>query len=119
MLFPPPEEIALHKSLRENKTIADQMDLYNPLLEEVVFAKSSYYSESNVLNEGKRCCVSNYYFSKHRAENQEDFHVTSFYGRPEEPVKDLFLKADAGIRNIVRKVAKKGLWKQSTFLIRR
>ena len=36
--FPSPQDMASHKSLRENKRIAAQMDLYNPLLEEVVFA---------------------------------------------------------------------------------
>lgn len=30
--------MAFHKSLRENKRIAGQMDLDNPLLEEVVYA---------------------------------------------------------------------------------
>lgn len=207
--FPTPEEMAVHKSLRENKRIAAQMDLYNPLLEEAVYAfqnqrivkiveditgikemipddklyaggislmahgnflnphldnshdndrenyrvlnllyyvtpdwklenggnlelwdngpkktqrtivsqfnrlvlmitnKSSYHSVSKVVAEGKRCCVSNYYFSKHPAENEEYFHVTSFYGRPEEPVKNVILKADATFRNFVRKVTKK------------
>jgi Rps23 Pro-64 3,4-dihydroxylase Tpa1-like proline 4-hydroxylase len=207
--FPSPEEMATHKSLRENKRIAAQMDLYNPLLEEIVFAfqdqrivriveeitgieqmipdehlyaggislmaygnflnphldnshdnerenyrvlnllyyvtpdwpienggnlelwdygtkkkqriihskfnrlvlmitnKSSYHSVSKVISEGKRCCVSNYYFSKVPAENEEYFHVTSFYGRPEEPLKDILLKIDSGIRNIVRKITKK------------
>lgn len=207
--FPSPEEMAIHKSLRENKRIAAQMDLYNPLLEEIVYAfqdervvkiveeitgikemipdehlyaggislmasgnflnphldnshdndrehyrvlnllyyvtpdwsignggnlelwdngtksqqriihskfnrlvlmitnKSSYHSVSKVVSQGKRCCVSNYYFSKNAAENEEYFHVTSFYGRPEEPLKDLILKADAGIRNFIRKITKK------------
>lgn len=207
--FPSPEEMAVNKSLRENKRIAAQMDLYNPLLEEIVYAfqddrivklveeitgikemipdkhlyaggislmahgnflnphldnshdndrenyrvlnllyyvtpdwkienggnlelwdngtkkqqrtilsgfnrlvlmitnKSSYHSVSKVVSGGKRCCVSNYYFSKYPAENEEYFHVTSFYGRPEEPVKDLILKADAGLRNFVRKITKK------------
>lgn len=207
--FPTPEEMAIHKSLRENKRIAAQMDLYNPLLEEAVYAfqderivkvveeitgiqemipddklyaggislmaygnflnphldnshdndrenyrvlnllyyvtpnwklenggnlelwddgtkkpqrtivsqfnrlvlmitnKSSYHSVSKVVSDGKRCCVSNYYFSKHPAEDEEYFHVTSFYGRPEEPVKDVILKADAGLRNLARKVFKK------------
>ncbi len=36
--YPSPEEMALHKSLRENKRIAAQMDLYNPILEQAVFA---------------------------------------------------------------------------------
>lgn len=207
--FPSPEEMATHKSLRENKRIAAQMDLYDPILEEAVYAfqderivkiveeitgikemvpdehlyaggislmahgnflnphldnshdndrehyrvlnllyyvtpdwgienggnlelwdkgtknsqrtihskfnrlvlmitnRSSYHSVSKVVSSGKRCCVSNYYFSKHPAENEEYFHVTSFYGRPEEPIKDLILKADAGIRNFVRKFTKK------------
>lgn len=207
--FPTPEEMAIHKSIRENKRIAAQMDLYNPLLEEIVYAfqderivkvveeitgikemtpdehlyaggislmakgnflnphldnshdndresyrvlnllyyvtpdweisnggnlelwdrgtkntqrtihskfnrlvlmitnKSSYHSVSKVISDGKRCCVSNYYFSKYPAEDEEYFHVTSFYGRPEEPVKDLLLKADAIIRNFLRKFTKK------------
>lgn len=207
--FPSPEEMAIHKSLRENKRIAAQMDLYNPLLEEIVFAfqdeqivkaveeitglkqmtpdenlyaggislmakgnflnphldnshdndrenyrvlnllyyvtpdwnlenggnlelwdkgvknkqrvilskfnrlvlmvtnKSSYHSVSKVVAEGKRCCISNYYFSKIPAESSEYFHVTSFFGRPEEPVKDLLLRTDAFLRNFLRKIIKK------------
>ena len=207
--FPSPEEMALHKSLRENKRIAAQMDLYNPLLEEAVFAfqderiiriaeeitglkemsadehlyaggislmatgnflnphldnshdndrenyrvlnllyyvtpnwdvenggnlelwdngmsepqrtihskfnrlalmitnKTSIHSVSKVVADGKRCCVSNYYFSKKPAEASEYFHVTSFYGRPEEPVKNLFLRTDAFLRQLVRKFSGK------------
>jgi Rps23 Pro-64 3,4-dihydroxylase Tpa1-like proline 4-hydroxylase len=204
--FPSAEEMAIHKSMRENKRVAAQMDLYNPLLEEIVFAfqddrivkiceeitgienmqpdehlyaggislmakgnflnphldnshdnerenyrvlnllyyvtpdwklenggnlelwdkgvkgdprtifsgfnrlvlmitnKSSYHSVSKVVAEGKRCCVSNYYFSKVPAENQSYFHVTSFYGRPEESVKGVFLKLDRNLRNFIRKI---------------
>lgn len=203
--YPSPEEMALHKSLRENKRIAAQMDLYNPLLEEAVYAfqdnrivrvveeitglkdmipdehlyaggislmstgnflnphldnshdndrenyrvlnllyyvtpdwdinnggnlelwdngmnssqrvihskfnrlvlmitnKSSIHSVSKVTALGKRCCVSNYYFSKKPAEASEYFHVTSFYGRPEEHVKNIFLRADAFLRQTIRK----------------
>ena len=36
--FPSAEEMAIHKSMRENKRIAAQMDLYKPLLEEIVYA---------------------------------------------------------------------------------
>lgn len=207
--FPSPEEMAIHKSLRENKRIAAQMDLYNPLLEEIVFAfqdrrivdivekitsikemtpdehlyaggislmahgnflnphldnshdndrenyrvlnllyyvtpdwdennggnlelwdngtkskqrtihskfnrlvlmitnKSSFHSVSKVISQGKRCCVSNYYFSKHPAENEEYFHVTSFYGRPEQPIRNVVLKIDATLRNLLRKITTK------------
>lgn len=207
--FPSAEEMAIHKSIRENKRIAAQMDLYNPLLEEIVFAfqdesivklceeitgiesmqpdenlyaggislmakgnflnphldnshdndrehyrvlnllyyvtpdwklenggnlelwdngvkgnprtilsgfnrlalmitnKSSYHSVSKVVADGKRCCISNYYFSKIPAENQSYFHVTSFYGRPEESVKSIFLKLDRNLRNMIRKITGK------------
>ncbi len=203
--YPSPEEMALHKSLRENKRIAAQMDLYNPILEEAVFAfqdmrivkvveeitglkemipdehlyaggislmatgnflnphldnshdndranyrvlnllyyvtpewdinnggnlelwdsgmdkpqrvihakfnrlalmitnKTSIHSVSKVTAKGKRCCVSNYYFSKRPAEPSEYFHVTSFYGRPEEPIKNVFLRVDAFLRQTIRK----------------
>lgn len=207
--YPSPEEMAIHKSMRENKRVAAQMDLYNPLLEEIVFAfqderivklceeitgiedmqpdehlyaggislmakdnflnphldnshdndrenyrvlnllyyvtpdwkqenggnlelwdkgvkgnprtivsgfnrlalmitnKSSYHSVSKVVADGKRCCVSNYYFSKVPAENQDYFQVTSFYGRPEESVKSIFLKLDRNLRNMIRKITGK------------
>lgn len=203
--YPSPEEMAIHKSLRENKRIAAQMDLYNPLLEEIVFAfqddrvvkiveqitglngmipdehlyaggislmakgnflnphldnshdndrenyrvlnllyyvtpdwdinsggnlelwdngmdkpqrvlhskfnrlalmvtnKTSIHSVSKVIAEGKRCCVSNYYFSRKPAEPNEYFHVTSFYGRPNEPVRNILLRTDAMLRQMLRK----------------
>lgn len=207
--FPSPEEMKTYKSLRENKRIAAQMDLYDPLLEEIVFAfqdprivkiveeitsleemlpdsnlyaggislmatgnflnphldnshdndkenyrvlnllyyvtpewkeefggnlelwdngmnfkqrtihskfnrlvlmitnKTSIHSVSKVVTDGKRCCVSNYYFSKKPAESHEYFHVTSFYGRPEEPVKNVLLRLDAFIRQRIRKLTGK------------
>jgi len=207
--FPSAAEMAIHRSMRENKRVAAQMDLYNPLLEEIVYAfqddrivkiceeitgiehmqpdehlyaggislmakgnflnphldnshdnerenyrvlnllyyvspdwklenggnlelwdngvkgdprtilsafnrlalmitnKSSYHSVSKVVADGKRCCVSNYYFSKVPAENQSYFHVTSFYGRPEESVKGIFLKLDRNLRNFIRKITGK------------
>lgn len=207
--YPTPEEMTTYKSLRENKRIAAQMDLYNPILEEAVFAfqdqriidiveyitglkemlpdehlyaggislmaygnflnphldnshdndrenyrvlnllyyctpdwnidnggnlelwdngmekpqriihskfnrlalmitnKTSIHSVSKVVADGKRCCVSNYYFSKKPAELDEYFHVTSFYGRPDEPVKNIFLRLDAFLRQTIRNVSGK------------
>ncbi|WP_175622849.1 2OG-Fe(II) oxygenase [Chryseobacterium schmidteae] len=211
--FPSPEEMTAYKSLRENKRIAAQMDLYNPLLEEIVFAfqdqrvinvveeitglkemtpdsnlyaggislmatgnflnphldnshdndresyrvlnllyyvtpdwdvenggnlelwdngmskpqrtlhskfnrlalmitnKTSIHSVSKVVANGKRCCVSNYYFSKKPAEKNEYFHVTSFYGRPDEPVKNVILKADTLLRQTIRGITGKRIVK--------
>lgn len=37
-IFPKPEEMVLKKSIREDKYIAAQMDMYNPLLEEIIYA---------------------------------------------------------------------------------
>ncbi|MBB2954354.1 2OG-Fe(II) oxygenase [Sphingobacterium sp. JUb56] len=211
--FPSPEEMKIYKSLRENKRIAAQMDLYNPLLEEIVFAfqdervvqiveeitgikdmepdanlyaggislmskgnflnphldnshdnnresyrvlnllyyvspnwrlenggnlelwdkgvegesrvilsksnrlvlmitnKTSIHSVSKVVVDEKRCCVSNYYFSEKPVESSEYFHVTSFYGRPEEPIKNVVLRADAFLRQTVRKITGKRIVK--------
>ncbi len=71
--------------------------------------QSSYHSVSKVIVDRSRCCVSNYYFSKLPAEENEYFHVTSFYGRPEEKVKDVILRADSAFRNLLRKIFKKGI----------
>jgi Rps23 Pro-64 3,4-dihydroxylase Tpa1-like proline 4-hydroxylase len=211
--FPSAEEMTTYKSLRENKRIAAQMDLYNPLLEEAIFAfqdprvlslveeitglremvpdehlyaggislmaqgnflnphldnshdndkqhyrvlnllyyvtpdwkesnggnlelwdngmdqpqrtihakfnrlvlmitnQTSIHSVSKVIVDAKRCCVSNYYFSKYPAEHSEYFHVTSFYGRPEEPIKNIILRGDAFLRQLVRKIIGRRLTK--------
>ncbi|MCG2610999.1 2OG-Fe(II) oxygenase [Flavobacterium sp. SM15] len=37
-VFPKPQEMVLKKSIRENKYVAAQMNHYNPLLEEVIYA---------------------------------------------------------------------------------
>ncbi|RAV97792.1 2OG-Fe(II) oxygenase [Pseudochryseolinea flava] len=73
--------------------------------------KSSFHSVSKVVVDGNRCCVSNYYFSSIPAEREHYFHVTSFYGRPEEKFKDFILRIDSSLRNLVRKVFKKGVVK--------
>ncbi len=69
--------------------------------------KTSIHSVSKVAVNASRCCVSNYYFSTTPADREDYFHVTSFYGRPEEPVKKVLLAVDRNLRNMVRKVAGK------------
>jgi Rps23 Pro-64 3,4-dihydroxylase Tpa1-like proline 4-hydroxylase len=72
--------------------------------------KKSYHSVSKVIHNGNRCCVSNYYFSETPAsENHSYFHVTSFYGRPEELLKQVLLPIDSFIRNSIRKIFPKGI----------
>ncbi|WP_429250861.1 2OG-Fe(II) oxygenase [Paraburkholderia sp. GAS333] len=69
----------------------------------------SWHSVSPNLSDEARCCVSNYYFSDHPAGNAGYFHPTSFRGRPQQPVRDVVLRADATARGLVRKVFPKGV----------
>ncbi|RYD52776.1 MAG: 2OG-Fe(II) oxygenase [Sphingobacteriales bacterium] len=67
--------------------------------------QTSIHSVSKVTADRSRCCVSNYYFSDRPADLPDDyFHVTSFYGRPDEPLKKVVLKADRNVRNLLRKI---------------
>ena len=65
--------------------------------------KSSWHSVSEVLHEGNRCCVSNYYFSQVSPEARSYFHATSFRGRPEDGIGDLVMAADNVLRTAVLK----------------
>lgn len=69
----------------------------------------SWHSVSRNLGRQDRCCISNYYFSKHPVGEQEYFHVTSFRGRPEQPLRDLALRADVLARTLVRKAFPRGI----------
>lgn len=73
--------------------------------------QESLHSVSPVTHEGFRCCISNYYFSEKPFREDDEFHVTSFRGRPEEALKDKILKLDSSIRMGIRKVFKKGIIK--------
>jgi Rps23 Pro-64 3,4-dihydroxylase Tpa1-like proline 4-hydroxylase len=74
--------------------------------------KTSWHSVNKVqASHAPRCCVSNYYFSPTALEHQQYFHVTTFRGRPEEPIKDVLLQGDAALRSGIRKVFKKGVTK--------
>ena len=52
-------------------------------------------------NDGARRCISNYYFADEAPTGNDYRHVTSFAGRPEEPVKRVLLAADAMARNLI------------------
>jgi Rps23 Pro-64 3,4-dihydroxylase Tpa1-like proline 4-hydroxylase len=56
-----------------------------------------------------RCCISNYYFADSALKQTDEFHITSFRGRPDQRVRDLFLKADIWLRSAVRQVFKRGV----------
>jgi len=70
--------------------------------------KCSWHSVNKVAADKPRCCVSNYYFSTKSPAEVEYFHVTSFSGRPEEPVKRAVGIIDNALRNLVSKTLKIG-----------
>ncbi|TDV14415.1 2OG-Fe(II) oxygenase [Paraburkholderia caballeronis] len=75
----------------------------------MVTNQHSWHSVSKNVSGEARCCVSNYYFSDHPAGDDDYFHPTSFRGRPEQPVRDVVLQADAAARAVVRRVFPKGM----------
>jgi Rps23 Pro-64 3,4-dihydroxylase Tpa1-like proline 4-hydroxylase len=75
----------------------------------MVTHKGSWHSVSRNVSDLDRCCVSNYYFSKNPVGDEEYFHVTSFRGRPEQPVRDFVLKGDIWLRMMIRKIFPKGI----------
>jgi Rps23 Pro-64 3,4-dihydroxylase Tpa1-like proline 4-hydroxylase len=69
----------------------------------MVTHKHSWHSVSRSKAEADRCCVSNYYFSEHPIGTAQYSHVTSFRGRPEQPLRDLVLRGDNWLRTMVGK----------------
>lgn len=64
--------------------------------------RGSWHSVSRNLTGTDRCCVSNYFFSKTPIGGSHYYHVTEFRGRPEQPVRDLVLRADNQLRTFIR-----------------
>jgi Rps23 Pro-64 3,4-dihydroxylase Tpa1-like proline 4-hydroxylase len=71
--------------------------------------RRSWHSVQRVTAHRSRFCISNYYFSPTPLTTSEYFHVTSFRGRPEEPIRDAMLQADVLLRQGVRKLFPKGV----------
>ena len=69
----------------------------------------SWHSVSPIEVEAYRCCVSNYYFSPVPLRESDRFHVTSFRGRPDQPLRDGVLRADAMLRMAIRKLYRHGI----------
>ena len=70
--------------------------------------RRSWHSVRPVAADRPRCCVSNYYFSEVSPEGDEYFHVTSFTGRPGQPVRKYLGILDNSLRNTVSKALKVG-----------
>lgn len=77
--------------------------------------ETSWHSVNEVKYDGARCCISNYYFSKKPIASHEYFHVTTFRGRPEQPVLDMVLKGDGVLRAGMRKILRKGIHEPEVF----
>ncbi|MEO6174078.1 MAG: 2OG-Fe(II) oxygenase [Flavobacterium circumlabens] len=75
----------------------------------MVTHNQSLHSVSPIVFDGFRCCISNYYFSKVPVYATDQFHVTSFRGRPEHKFTDAILKIDTFLRMNLRKFFKKGI----------
>jgi Rps23 Pro-64 3,4-dihydroxylase Tpa1-like proline 4-hydroxylase len=71
--------------------------------------QGSWHSVSPVTYKGNRCCISNYYFSNAPLKETDEFHVTSFRGRPGQHVRDFVLSGDRMLRMCVRKLFRKGV----------
>ena len=65
--------------------------------------KGSWHSVNEILHDGCRCCVSNYYFSKISPDEQDYFHATSFRGE-KAGVADTIMHTDNLVRTSVLKL---------------
>lgn len=73
--------------------------------------KTSWHSVSPVRRPGPRTCVSNYFFTLEPVDGHEDYHVTSFRGRPEQKFKDLLMQGDNALRQMVKEALGETLFK--------
>ena len=83
-----------------DKEVKDKITIHSKFNRLVVMNtnKRSVHSVNKVLVNKTRCCLSNYYFSKNSSYDNDYYHVTSFYGRPEEKIKRLYYRFDNFVR---------------------
>jgi len=77
--------------------------------------RGSWHSVSPVATDGRRCCVSNYYFSPDPPGGEDYFHVTSFAPRPEHAGKRLLFSADNAARGLARKLRRRGFGREDVY----
>lgn len=73
--------------------------------------RTSWHSVDEITGDARRCCVSNYFFSKVSPEEQNYFHATSFRGRPGEHVSDILMRGDAVLRTAILKATGTAIYK--------
>jgi len=71
--------------------------------------QDSWHSVSPIVYDAYRCCVSNYYFSPAPLCATDQFHVTTFRGRPGQIFRDWLLRVDGKLRAGVRAVFRSGI----------
>jgi len=64
--------------------------------------RTSWHSVNEITHDGRRCCVSNYYFSRQSPEQADYFHATSFRGE-RAGLSDIAMQADNALRTAVLK----------------
>jgi Rps23 Pro-64 3,4-dihydroxylase Tpa1-like proline 4-hydroxylase len=83
-------------------------NLFNRLIV-MATTRGSWHSVPKIKASQPRYCVSNYYFSPDSPEKENYFHVTSFRGRPEQPLRDLALRVDIALRMFLRRLRPRGI----------
>jgi Rps23 Pro-64 3,4-dihydroxylase Tpa1-like proline 4-hydroxylase len=68
----------------------------------MVTNKTSWHSVNEIVHDGRRCCVSNYYFSRLSPEQSDYFHATTFRGE-KASLGDLVMQADNLARTSILK----------------
>ncbi|MEM8937613.1 MAG: 2OG-Fe(II) oxygenase, partial [Pseudomonadota bacterium] len=66
---------------------------------------SSWHSVNPVTADAPRRCISNYYFSPDSPNGKTYYHVTSFLGRPEQPLRRLVGRFDSAARQTIASVS--------------
>lgn len=77
--------------------------------------RHSWHSVNPVRSDGRRCCVSNYYFSEHSPDGSDYFHVTSFSARPDQTFRRWISAVDNLARMGIRKIFKRGIGKKDVY----
>lgn len=72
--------------------------------------KGSWHSVNEVRHDGRRCCVSNYYFSRRSPDQADYFHATSFRGEPGHVSADILMRADNALRTAALKMLGEKIW---------
>jgi Rps23 Pro-64 3,4-dihydroxylase Tpa1-like proline 4-hydroxylase len=95
-----------------SKDMSERLEVVSQFNRLVIMAttRQSLHSVSRVLaTEKNRLCLSNYYFNQESPESEHYQHITAFRGRPDEPIKDLYLRLEGFVASKVQGLVGKPL----------